>query len=229
MKLLAIDTSSVACSVALAYGGEISERYEEQPREHTRLLVPMIESVLQDAGLELAQLDAIVLGNGPGSFIGMRIAASVAQGLAHGAGLGIVPVSSLAAVAAEVFTDRPEEYVAVAQDAHMSEVYFGLFRRDANGLPEAVIPERIQAQEAIAELVDLADGSAIAAGDGWNRYPQLLEANRDALQEQARTLYPRARHLLPLGEVAFAAQGALQAAEIQPAYLREKVAEPPAP
>ena len=150
MKLLAIDTSSVACSVALAYGGEISERYEEQPREHTRLLVPMIESVLQDAGIELAQLDAIVLGNGPGSFIGMRIAASVAQGLAHGAGLGIVPVSSLAAVAAEVFTDRPEEYVAVAQDAHMSEVYFGLFRRDANGLPEADIPERIQAQAAYA-------------------------------------------------------------------------------
>ena len=228
MKLLAIDTSSVACSVALAYGGEISERYEEQPREHTRLLVPMIESVLQDAGIELAQLDAIVLGNGPGSFIGMRIAASVAQGLAHGAELGIVPVSSLAAVAAEVFTDRPEEYVAVAQDAHMAEVYFGLFQRDANGLPEPVIPERIQAQEAIPELVDLADGSAIAAGDGWNRYPQLLEANRGALQEQASTLYPRASHLLPLGEVAFAAQDALQAAEIQPAYLREKVAEPPA-
>ena len=228
MKFLALDTSSVACSVALAYDDGLWERHEEQPREHTRLLVPMIESVLEESGVELAQLDAIVLGNGPGSFIGMRIAASVAQGLAHGAGLGIVPVSSLAAVAAEVFAERAEEYVAVAQDAHMSEVYFGLFRRDADGLPGAAIPERIQSQSVIAELANVADGAVVAAGDGWNRYPELFASNRDSFLAQADALYPLAKYLLPLGEVAFASQGALPAAELQPAYLREKVAEPPA-
>jgi len=90
MNLLAIDTSSVACSVALQHGGDVAERHEEQAREHTRLLVPMIQELLQQASVELMDLDAIVLGNGPGSFIGMRIAASVAQGLAFGSGLEIV-------------------------------------------------------------------------------------------------------------------------------------------
>ena len=122
MNLLALDTSSLACSVALSMGNDLLERHEEQEREHTRLLVPMIRSLIDEAEIEMSDLDAIVLGNGPGSFIGMRIAASVAQGLAHGAGLGIVPVSSLAAVAAEVFANGDEEFVAVTQDAHMSEV-----------------------------------------------------------------------------------------------------------
>ena len=86
MKLLAIDTSSLACSVALQAGEQIIERHEEQAREHTRLLMPLSGDVLAEAGMSVEQLDAIVLGNGPGSFIGMRIAASVAQGLAHGGG-----------------------------------------------------------------------------------------------------------------------------------------------
>ena len=87
MKLLAIDTSSVACTVAVSNGDAVIERHVEQPREHTRLLMPMIREVLAESEVALTDLDAIVLGNGPGSFIGMRIAASVSQGLAHGAGL----------------------------------------------------------------------------------------------------------------------------------------------
>ena len=129
MNLLAIDTSSVACSVALQHEGKVSERHEEQAREHTRLLVPMIRELLQESSVELTDLDAIVLGNGPGSFIGMRIAASVAQGLAFGSGLNIVPVSSLAAIAAQVFREHDADEVVVTQDAHMSEVYLGIFRR----------------------------------------------------------------------------------------------------
>ena len=100
MKLLALDTSSLACSVALEVDGTVIDRHEEQARAHTRLIMPMIRDQLEETSIRPEDLDAIVLGNGPGSFIGMRIAASVAQGLAHGAGLGIVPVSSLAAVAA---------------------------------------------------------------------------------------------------------------------------------
>ena len=96
MNLLALDTSSIACSVAVRSDGRIFKQHEEQPREHTRLLMPMIRSVLFDAEVDLSDLDGIVLGNGPGSFIGMRIAASVAQGLAFGAGLKIAPVSSMA-------------------------------------------------------------------------------------------------------------------------------------
>ncbi|MCH8335592.1 MAG: tRNA (adenosine(37)-N6)-threonylcarbamoyltransferase complex dimerization subunit type 1 TsaB, partial [Proteobacteria bacterium] len=89
MNLLAIDTSSNACSVAVQVGDENIEKHVVEPREHTKILVPMIEELLQEAGVVLSDLDAVVLGNGPGSFIGMRIGASVAQGICHGAGLRI--------------------------------------------------------------------------------------------------------------------------------------------
>lgn len=229
MKLLALDTSSVTCTVALAYDDGLWERHEEQPREHTRLLVPMIESILKEAGVDLPDLDAIVLGNGPGSFIGMRIAASVAQGLAHGAGLGIVPVSSLAAVATEVFAGQDAQYAAVAQDAHMSEVYFGLYRRGQDELPVEVSPERIQGQSPIDELTALSAESIAAAGDGWNRYPALFDGNSDALAANSSVLFPRARYLLPLGDAGLQAEGSLAAVDLNPAYLREKVAQVPAP
>ena len=227
MKLLALDTSSLACSVALSLGNDLLERHEEQAREHTRLLVPMVRELIDEAEIEMSDLDAIILGNGPGSFIGMRIAASVAQGLAHGAGLGIVPVSSLAAVAAEVFAQGDEEFVAVTQDAHMSEVYLGLFERSADNLPVARSPERIHDQSAIAELDDLQPGSCVAAGAGWQRYPTLAENNRPNLSKMSGNLYPRAAHLLSIGAKMFRDSGTIAPAELTPAYLRQKVAEKP--
>jgi tRNA threonylcarbamoyladenosine biosynthesis protein TsaB len=225
VKRLALDTSSVACSVALEINGESIERYEEQPREHTRLLMPMIRQVLDQAGVKLAELDSIVLGNGPGSFIGMRIAASVAQGLAHGAGLKIIPVSSLAAVAAEVMDKTDVDEVVVAQDAHMNEVYLGLFTRGDDDLPVAMTGERLHIQKAIAELDETGMMRRIAAGYGWRRYPDLMNANRLFLSEESSVLYPRARFLLALSENV----NSVAPQDIDPAYLRKKVAEKPGP
>lgn len=219
MKLLALDTSSLACSVALEVDGAVAERYAERPREHTRLLLPMIRAVLDETGTALDELDAIVLGNGPGSFIGMRIAASVAQGLAHGAGLGIVAVSSLAAVAVEVFARDDADEVVVTQDAHMQQVYLGIFGRMPDGPPRARFAERLHAQDAIAELD--AGVTRVAAGAGWQRYPALLAANRDRLTRVVEVLHPRARYLLGL-----AAGAQPQApADLVPAYLRQTVAQ----
>lgn len=228
MKLLALDTSSVACSVAISIDDAIFERYEEQPREHTRLLLPMIREALKEAGAELSELDAIVLGNGPGSFIGMRIAASVAQGMAYGSGLGIVPVSSLAAVAAEVFAEGDAAEVVVTQDAHMNEVYLGVFARGSDNLPIPLFPERLQSQEAIAELKHAAEGPRIAAGAGWQRYPTLLASNIDSFDAVSDRLHPRARNLLGLGAHNLETGLSVAPAEILPAYLRQKVAEKPA-
>ena len=220
MKLLAIDTSSVACTVALGIGDEVIERHEEQAREHTRLLMPMIRDVLHEADAALGELDAIVLGNGPGSFIGMRIAASVCQGLAHGAGLKIIPVSSLAAVAAEVFDNSDATEVAVTQDAHMNEVYLGLFTRDDDNLPVPLCDERLQIQAAIAEIDETGMMRRIAAGYGWQRYPNLMNLNRSFFREESSVLYPRARYLLTLARTA----NAVAPQDIDPAYLRKKVA-----
>lgn len=226
MKLLALETSSLACSVAIEIDGTLFERHEEQPREHTRLLMPMIRSLLHECGVQLAELDAIVLGNGPGSFIGMRIAASVAQGLAHGAALRIAPVSSLAAVAARAFDETDAAEVVVAQDARMHEVYLGIFGRGLEGLPVVLIAERLQAMDVIPELEPAAAGR-VAAGDGWRRYPELLQANRDRIAAMTDVLQPRAADLLALGAEHVRAGKTFLPQDLVPAYLRQKVAEIP--
>jgi len=229
VKLLALDTSSVACTVALQQDDRIIERHEEQPREHTRLLVPMIRSLLEEAQTKIGELDAIVLGNGPGSFIGMRIAASVAQGLAFASGINIVPVSSLAAVAAQVLAEHDATEVAVTQDAHMNEAYLGIYACDNNGCTKHLIAERIHAQAAISELDHSIDGRRFAAGFGWSRYPALLEHNRGRIDQVVDILHPRARYLLNFGAEAIEAGESIIPAEVVPAYLRQKVAQNPAP
>ena len=225
MNLLGIDTSSVACSVALQIGNDIFEKHAEEPREHTRLLMPMIREVLSDADISTSDLDAIVLGNGPGSFIGMRIAASVAQGLAFGAGIRIIPVSSLAVVAAQVFAESDAEQVAVAQDAHMNEVYLGVFERGASGLPVAAREEHLQGLEEIDDLPVASAAARLAAGSGWQRYPDLLQLNIARFAGISPVLYPRARFSLSIAKTG----AAIAAEEVSPAYLRQKVAEKPAP
>lgn len=227
MKLLALDTSSVACSVALHLGTTVFERHEEKAREHTRLLMPMIREVLTEGQVEVSDLDAIVLGNGPGSFIGMRIAASVAQGLAHGAGLEIVPVSSLAAVAAEVFAKTDSDAVVVAQDAHMNEVYLGGYCRGDANHPDPMFAERLHGQVPIEELDSADAGGRIAAGFGWHRYPALAAANASMFDSFSDIQLPRARFLLPLGAIALQCGASVNPKDIMPAYLRHKVADKP--
>jgi tRNA threonylcarbamoyladenosine biosynthesis protein TsaB len=223
MNLLAIDTSSIACTIAVQIADSVVERHEEQPREHTRLLMPMIRDALQEADAQLTDLDAIVLGNGPGSFIGMRIAASVSQGLAHGAGLKIIPVSSLAAVAAEVFATSSAAEVAVAQDAHMSEVYLGLFSRGKEGIPVPMAAERLHRAGRIDEFSAENTGQRVAAGEGWQRYPDLKTINESLFSEYSDVLYPHAKYLLSLAD----RKAAIEPRDISPSYLRQKVAEKP--
>ena len=227
MKLLALDTSSLACSAAICAGDTVFERHEELPREHTRLLMPMIRSLLEESAVGLPELDAIVLGNGPGSFIGMRIAASVAQGLAFGAAVEIAPVSSLAAIAARAFQDPDVREVAVAQDAHMNEVYLGLFGRGEGGLPSPLLAERLQLIDVIPDLEPATANGRVAAGFGWQRYPDLLELNRDRVGGEAGILHPRARDLLGLGESMVRAGKTVLPQDVVPAYLRQNVAEKP--
>lgn len=217
----------MACSVALRVGDAVYERHEELPREHTRLLIPMIRSVLDEPGVSLNELDAIVLGNGPGSFIGTRIAASVAQGLAFASGQPVVPVSSLAAVAGEVIADKDVWEVVVAQDAHMNEVYLGIFEPDGDGLVAASAPERLHGQGHIDGLDPARVDGRVAAGFGWQRYPELLAANEGQFGRLSGAWHPHARYLLPLGAAAAAAGRAIDPKELNPAYLRQKVAEKP--
>jgi len=221
MKLLALDTSSLACTVAVLYDGRVQERHALEARAHTRLLVPMIRELLSAASLTPADLDAIVLGNGPGSFIGIRIGASVAQGLAYAAGVPIVPVSSLAAVAAEALDSSEVARVLVAQDAHMGEVYAAGFARGEHDLPVAAGAAVL---EPIGRIALAAEGDEWhAAGEAWHRYPELLAANAARIAGVLDARWPRARYLLALGRRAFAAGEAIDPGALEPAYVRERV------
>jgi len=227
VKLLALDTSTDACSVALAVGQDIREDHRIAAREHTNLLVPMIRTLMSAAGIDYGDLHAVVLGNGPGSFIGMRIGASVAQGIAFAAGLELVPVSSLAAVAAEVLDDPAVGHVLVAQDARMNEVYLAEYRRGSDGLPEAIGEPRLH--PAAEAAVPAGKAGAWAAGAGWNRYPGLLAASRPGLAGQSGIVHPRASRLIALGRRDLDAGLGCPPEALTPEYLRSQVAARPSP
>lgn len=225
MKLLAVDTSSLACSVALKVGDIVIEQHIEQEREHTRRVVNMITEVLRDGACTLSALDALVLGRGPGSFIGLRIATSLLKGLAFSRGLKIVSVSSMLAVAEEVFDATDAGEVVVAQDAHMQQVYLGRYRLGEHAL--AADEECLHAIGPIAMPGDRDAGARYAAGAGWDRYPALWAQNEAAFAGRADVLYPRARYLLPQAERDVAAGRLQDPRDVEPAYLRHEVASPP--
>jgi len=227
MNFLALDTSSDACSIALQLGENVADRHIVKQKEHTKILIPLIRELMTEAGADFADLDAIVLGNGPGSFIGMRIAASVAQGLAFASGKKIVPVSSMAAIAAEVMDNHQSKTVVVAQDARMNEVYLGTYRSDGDGLPVVVTDEVIQSIERIAGLTDTPTTEFHAAGKGFQKYPLLLELNRSAIAKVVDVNYPKARYLLTLGIRGCMEGEAIDPEKLVPAYIRTKVAEVP--
>jgi tRNA threonylcarbamoyladenosine biosynthesis protein TsaB len=224
MKLLALDTSSDACTVAVGHDDTVVSRHALAAREHTRLLMPMIEEAMSESALDFRDLDGIVLGNGPGSFIGMRIGAAVVQGIAFASELPVVPVSSMAALALQTLEEHSEDYVAVAQDAHMQEVYFGLYARSAEGLMAGAGSERLAGRGPLDELLALPERSCIAAGLGWRIYPDLFAGNEARIAGRSSNDVPDARFVLQLGEAALARGEKVAAADVDPVYLRQQVA-----
>lgn len=225
MNILALDTAGQGCSVALLAGERLIERYEAAPRRHAASLLPMAEECLAEAGLALGELDAVAFGRGPGSFTGLRIATSVAQGIAFGVGLPVLPVSNLAAGAAAALRVHGWRRVLVAFDARMDEVYAGAFACDADGLPRLVGEEALLTPAALALPVDAAAAGAgdwRGAGSAFAAWPEL--AGRLGLAAADAALAPLARDLLGLAAAALARGEAVAAEDALPVYLREQVA-----
>ncbi len=221
MKLMAIDASTEACSAALLLGDEVLERYEVAPRRHAELLLPMLESLFQEAGLSLARMDVLAFGRGPGAFTGLRIAAGVAQGIALGADLPVVPVSSLAALAQGMFREQETPRVLAGIDARMGEVYWGSYRLGGSGVMEAVDEERVCPPEAVP-----LPSAEIWAGTGtaWQSYGHQLAGRlgeRLAAYESER--FPRARDIALLGAQLYRSGAAVAADQALPVYLRNNV------
>ncbi len=222
--VLALDTSTDVCSVALEHGGRVHFRHQLEARAHNRLLLPMIEEVLAEAGLLPSDLDALVFGRGPGSFTGLRIAAAVTQALAWAHDVPVLGVSSLEVLAAEALQRVPAATgVITLIDARMGECYWNVFAV-TSAAPEALGEDGLDAPTAIS--VQLEARCAAQAGMwllvGAELLPESLRPAwqgceliaMDAVMPNARTLLTLATPRLRVGE-------GRPASEAVPVYLRD--------
>ena len=219
-KILAIDTSTDACSAALLFDNKNHHRFVVAPRQHTKFILPMIHELLAEAQLELNQLDAIAFGCGPGSFTGIRLAASITQGLAFVANLPVVKISSLRALAQEVFATLDKEKILVAQDARMQEIYWGEYQTDTVGIMQTIVPDQLLAP---TQIKTPTDAGFIGIGNAWKIYDDILTKRCNIQLVESKT-YPRAQYIAQLAAVDFAKGLTVSAMEALPVYLREEVA-----
>jgi tRNA threonylcarbamoyladenosine biosynthesis protein TsaB len=221
-RLLALETSSEACSIALQWDGVVYSRHEQAQLQHAELLLPWVRELLEEAGAKLAQLDAIAFGRGPGSFTSLRIGIGAVQGLAWGAAVPVIPLSSLAAVAQQVDCE-PGQPILVAMDARMGEVFHGWFSRNADGDLQA---ESAEAVTPVGGIVLHDRRNFVLAGSAIGRFAEL-----DVLAQQAEALHegllPSATALLELAHPWLLSHAPLPAVMAQAVYLRDNVADKP--
>ena len=225
MKLLAVETATEACSAALYIDGEITERFSLTANEHTKLILPMIDTLMSEAGLLPQQLDALAFGCGPGSFTGVRIATGVIQGIAFGADLPVVPISTLAAIAQDYFdsNDNMEQHTAfTAMDARMGEIFWGIYNRNEQGYATLIGKEVVT----LADDIVFPDLTGIGLGSGWGVYEEKLMLRlAGKVKHYEVDIRPRARAIARLGARGFELGLAVEVELAMPVYLRDKVAK----
>ena len=226
MKLLAIDTATEACSAALLIDGEIHQHYQIAPREHSHLILKMIEMLLNEADIQSSELDALAFGRGPGSFMGIRIAAGVVQGIGFAHELPVVPVSTLQALALNAMQQTGSERVLAAIDARMNEVYWAAYEQSRDSTLNCVIDEAVSPPDCVA----VPDRNHwLAAGTGWQSYASLLQTRcADRIEKLLPECFPSAAAIADIAAVEFQQGNTVPASAAVPVYLRDKVAKKPA-
>jgi tRNA threonylcarbamoyladenosine biosynthesis protein TsaB len=218
LKLLAIETATDSCSVALWDNGQVRELFEAAERRQTERVLPMVESLLAEAGWRLADLDAIGFGHGPGAFTGVRVAVSVAQGLGFAANLPLVGISTLAATAHTAALQYGDGEWLIGFDARMNELYMGGYRC-RQGVLESLLPDCLAAPTALPLL---ADGQWRGGGSGALHLSALRSA-WPTLGEWHEALLPHAASVAALAVQQYAAGAAVAAEQARPVYLRDRV------
>ena len=216
MNLLAVETSTELCSVALLRDGELLAEEALAENRHSGMLVAMVRRVLERGGLAAGRMDAFAFGQGPGSFTGIRIACGLVQGLAFGAGRPVVAVPSLLALAEQAGGNR----VLAAIDARMGEAYVAAYRRDDGDWDEVLAPQLASP----GAPPRLPDGRWIATGSGFERHPWLLDACGERVERRLQGELPRASAVAQVAARRFARGGGVAAERAAPLYLRDKVA-----
>jgi tRNA threonylcarbamoyladenosine biosynthesis protein TsaB len=221
LKILAIESTSEACSAALLHQEIIKERYQLAPRQHSQLMLPMLADLLGEAGLKLHALDAIALCRGPGSFTGSRIASSVVQAIAFAVDIPVVLVSSLQCLAQGAYREFQAKQVLAAIDARMNEIYWASYQLDGETIMTEVDAEQLSDAKKI--LLTLSS-PFIGVGSAWDSYHGVLVPQfKNQLQQWVSHRYPRAYDVVLLAKQAFQNGQYVSAEEALPIYLREKV------
>lgn len=221
-RILAIDTATEACSVALLNDRQQLARFELCQREHTQRILPLVQEILQQGGLTLKDLNALAFGRGPGSFTGVRIGIGIAQGLALGADLPLIGVSTLKTLAQGAWRLCGATRVLAAIDARMGEVYWAEYQRDEQGIWHGEANEAALSPQAVAARMAGLSGEWHCAGTGWKAWPQLAENSLLALTDSmvelpaAEDMLLPALHALSVGKI-------VAAGEAEPVYLRNEV------
>lgn len=222
MKLLAIETATPACSAALMHDQQTIERFQIAPRQHAQLILTMVDELLAQAGVSLNKLDAIAVGQGPGSFMGVRLAVGVAQGLAFGADLPVIPVSTLAALAQTAYDQGAEGKIIAAWDARMDEMYWGAYELDNQGRLQCLQTEALN-KPAEIQLPSLSSWTLV--GNAWEVYRQQLSSSILS-QHFLPELYPRAAAVAKIALQLLETGSTLSPENVVPIYLRNDVAKP---
>lgn len=222
-RILAIDTATEGCSAALYIDGEVQQEFALAPRQHTQLILPMIESLLAAAELKINQLDALAFGCGPGSFTGVRIATGVVQGIGFAADLPVLPISTLASIAQLVYDDHKAEKVLTAIDARMTQVYWAQYKLADKGLMRLVGIEDVLNPDATPSVDG---GNWVAAGNGWQVYNEMLRpAYLDNITHTYAHVLPQSSSMAKLAADAYQRNEAIEAKYAVPVYLRNNVAK----
>ncbi|RUO79577.1 tRNA (adenosine(37)-N6)-threonylcarbamoyltransferase complex dimerization subunit type 1 TsaB [Pseudidiomarina taiwanensis] len=216
--ILALDTSTEMCSVALQVGNQIAERAILAPREHSQKILPFVEELLAEFDVTLAAVQRIIVGHGPGSFTGVRIGVSVAQGLAYSHDIPLTPVTTLAALAQQAMRLEQAQAVVAAIDARMGEVYIARYQNRA-GLAECTIEPQMAALAELNAQTWWPDAT-VGCGTGWRDYSEILAPN-GGIKVLSEVEFPLARDMLQLGQAEHAV--VLTAAQLEPLYVRNEV------
>lgn len=224
-NILALDSSSDACSVALIFDNQVFSLFELAAKSHTQRLLPMVDEILQQAGCDRGALDAIAFGRGPGSFTGLRICLGVVQGLAYGLGVPVIPVSTLSAIASGYYSSSSAVQSAttlIALDARMEEIYWGLFKHEPGSVVPVTMTEEFVMSPALVhqhEIIRQLEQPVVGIGSGWH-YPDLQLLPSSSIQMD---VYPHAQDIARIAQVMMARGETQSAFDAQPVYLRDEV------
>lgn len=219
--ILSIETATNACSVALQTKSQYFHAHKIAPRLHSQLVLQMVDSLLKQANIEMSAIEAIAFGCGPGSFMGVRLAIGIAQGLAFGISAPVIPVSTLQTLAQTAFEKTPSEQIIAGWDARMGDIYWGLYQ-NTSGIMAPVQNDRLSRPSEIDIKID---GTYTAAGNAWSVYQDTLPKK---LMQQCKgfelDIYPEARAMLTIATSKFLAGNTVSPENAHPAYCRHNVA-----